>query len=126
MIQLMYVGIGGFIGACSRFLLSKFMTSYSISIPLGTLFSNIIAGFLIGFIIGLERQSVDITDNTKLFLTTGLLGGLSTFSTFSLETINLLENTEYLKAGMNIVLNVILSLTFVILGLLLAKYLKKT
>jgi len=79
------VGIGGFLGACLRFALSKITMIFGFDFPLGTLLSNIIAGVAIGFIIGLGISS----PKWKLFLTTGLLGGLSTFSTFSLATVNL-------------------------------------
>ena len=125
MIELLAVGIGGFLGSCLRFLISRLSGSLTESFPLGTLLSNVIAGFFIGFIIGLEQQSVQISKNTKLFLTTGLLGGLSTFSTFSLETIELFKSEQYILSIGNIALNLGLSLLGVILGLISAKSLVK-
>ena len=121
MVNLFMVGIGGFLGSCLRYMISKLVGSFSASFPLGTLLSNVIAGLFIGFIIGLEQNSVRISVNTKFFLTTGLLGGLSTFSTFSLETIELFKAEKYLLSIVNIVSNLGLSLLGVVLGLMVAK-----
>ncbi|MCL2141695.1 MAG: fluoride efflux transporter CrcB [Methanimicrococcus sp.] len=121
MLELLAVGVGGFIGSCFRYLITKQTENLSESFPLGTLLSNVIAGFFIGFIIGLEQESIGILKKTKLFLTTGLLGGLSTFSAFSLETIELFKSENYLLAIGNIVFNLGLSLLGVILGLACAK-----
>jgi CrcB protein len=121
MLEFIFVGLGGFIGSCLRFALTKLTNQFSLNFPYGTLLSNVIAGLLIGFVIGLEQQSVTLNPKTKLFLTTGLLGGLSTFSTFSLETVNLFQGGKYLLATGNIALNLVLSLCGVILGMVCAK-----
>jgi len=118
--EFMAVGIGGFIGACLRYLFSR-MTSSFLLFPLGTLLSNVIAGFLIGFIIGLEQQSVKISKNAKLFMTTGFLGGLSTFSTFNIETIGLFTDGKYMLSVLNVALNLGLSMCGAALGLFCAK-----
>ena len=73
----------------------------------GTLVSNIVAAFIIGLTIGAGRQSVVLPERVKLFLSAGLSGGLSTFSTFSLETVTMMEQWNYTCRG-NIVLNVFL------------------
>ena len=122
MLELIAVGIGGFIGSCFRYLITKKTENIAGSFPLGTLLSNVTAGFLVGFIIGFERQSFSISQKTKLFLTTGLLGGLSTFSAFSLETIMLCKSENYLLSIGNVVLNLGLSLLGVIFGLACAKF----
>jgi CrcB protein len=118
------IGLGGAIGACSRYLLSKGLAAALPRFPYGTLLSNIIAGFLIGLIIGIERQNGAMPERTKLFLTTGLLGGLSTFSTFSMETVGMIEKGSYALAGANVLLNVVLSLIFVFVGLMLARLIR--
>lgn len=121
MIEFIFVGIGGFIGSCLRFTFVKLCGLYHFSFPFATLLSNAIAGFLIGFVMGLEQQSPSLSVRSKQFITTGLLGGLSTFSTFSWETINLFRNQNYLLAFGNILLNLCLSLLGTVLGLCLAK-----
>ncbi|MEF9998769.1 MAG: fluoride efflux transporter CrcB [Lachnospiraceae bacterium] len=125
MTEIFIVGMGGFIGTCFRYIVTKFMNHFTISLPFGTLISNIIAGLLIGFIIGLEQSSFLATPKTKLFLTTGLCGGLSTFSTFSLETVILFQNGKYVVAILNILLNIGISMLGVIAGMAFAKLLFK-
>ena len=125
MVELLAVGIGGFLGSCLRYLISRWIGNSSASFPLGTLLSNVIAGFFIGFIIGLEQQSVRIPKDKKLFLTTGVLGGLSTLSTFSIETVQLFRSGKYLLSIGNIALNLGLSLFGTVLGLMAARMLVK-
>ena len=79
--KFIYVGIGGFIGAVLRYAISSKMISNTI--PWGTLLVNVIGGFLIGLIMQMCLTTDYISPNMKLFLTTGVLGGLTTFSTFS-------------------------------------------
>lgn len=116
------VGIGGFVGSCLRFALTKGMNHLTISLPFGTLLSNIIAGLLIGFVIGLEESAFSPTPRAKLFLTTGLCGGLSTFSTFGLETITLFSDGKYIIALLNVFLNLVISFSGVIVGMMAAKF----
>jgi CrcB protein len=123
-IEFLIVGVGGFLGSCLRFGLTKLTAGLNIVIPAGTLFSNVIAGLFIGFIIGLGQQYVAISPKTKLFLSVGLLGGLSTFSTFSAETVRLFQDGKQLFAAGNIVLNLALSIAAVVFGLFIAKLAK--
>jgi len=120
--NLLAVGMGGFIGSCLRFALTRWLSKFTY-LPFGTLASNVIAALVIGLIIGIERQSSLLPVNQKLFMTVGFLGGLSTFSAFSLETVILLERGSYYHAAGNILLNVCLCLFFVLVGLQLAKLL---
>ena len=125
MIEFLLVGAGGFIGWCLRFFFTKLMLPMPVQVPLATLFSNIIAGFLVGFLTGMEKETSFITPRAKLFLTTGMLGGLSTFSTFSMETINLFLASDYIRAFGNIIFNLIFSFLGVLLGMFTAKMLFK-
>lgn len=112
--KLFYVGIGGFIGAALRYLISSKVISDTI--PWGTLLVNVIGGVLIGLIMQLCLSTDYISPNMKLFLTTGVLGGLTTFSTFSYETIGLFNSGDFKNGILNICLNLILCLGGVLLG----------
>ena len=91
------VGLGGSIGAMFRFfILTVWKTG---SFPFHTLFINIIGCLVIGIVIALSEKINFVTDNAKLFLATGICGGFTTFSTFSLENFQLLKSGEYLTAG---------------------------
>jgi CrcB protein len=125
MLQFFSVGIGGFLGACLRFIISKKFSAYD-NFPFGTLISNAVAGLLIGIFIGIEREYIDLPKQLKLLLVTGFLGGLSTFSTFSLETVIYIENGSFLKAGLNVFLNVAVSFLCVFLGLMLVRCVFRT
>lgn len=125
MMEFIIVGAGGFFGSCLRYGLTRITNTVAGAFPLGTLLSNVIAGILIGFIIGLEEHTDMIAPRIKLFITTGLLGGLSTFSTFSLESVALFKTGKYMLAFGNIFLNLGLSLVGVVLGMLAAKMLLK-
>ncbi|OOM76785.1 fluoride efflux transporter CrcB [Clostridium sp. BL-8] len=120
--KIIYVGIGGCIGAILRYIVTmqsaKMMNS---SLPIGTLIVNVVGGFLIGMIAELSMSTDLISPNLKLFLTTGIMGGLTTFSTFSLETITLMSDGRYILGMINVCLNVFLSLGGVVLARLLCR-----
>jgi len=114
------VGIGGFFGAISRFLISSFIQKLGSSLfPFGTLSVNIIGSFLIGFLV-MYFENI-ISPAQKALLITGFLGALTTFSTFSYETVLMLQNSLYYRALINIFLNVILSITATIIGIIVFK-----
>lgn len=116
--KIIIVGIGGFIGATLRYLISiQSNKILGIFLPYGTLIANVLACFLIGFFIEGSLEVFNISPNMKLFLTTGFLGGLSTFSTFSYETMAIFSS-NFLLAGFNILLN----LSFGMLGIWVGKY----
>jgi len=120
MLKVIYVGLGGFIGASLRYLISMGASkTFNLDIPMGTLIVNILGGLLIGFIMELSLSTDIISSDLRLFLTTGILGGLTTFSTFSYETINLLNSGAYIWGIINIILNVLLSLIGVVIGKIL-------
>jgi CrcB protein len=150
--SLLFVGAGGFAGACARYLITKALDALptrfqfgasepnavagffiwlaigdgnkGTALPLGTLASNVIAGFFVGLIIGNGSHETALPSGARLFLTTGLLGGLSTFSTFSLETAAMLESGRYALALANAALNLGLSLLCVFAGFGAAKWIR--
>jgi CrcB protein len=128
MLNVIAVGCGGFVGAASRYLLSTFIINrYNANaFPVSTLVINILGSFLIGLLV--EILAVQNPGNKKLqlFLTTGILGGFTTFSTFSLETINLYQNGNTFFAILNIVLSIAFCLGGVVLGKIIAKVIIST
>ncbi|MDM8534825.1 fluoride efflux transporter CrcB [Clostridiaceae bacterium HSG29] len=115
--RLIAVGCGGFIGASLRYLISGWgLKLFGGAFPYGTLLVNILGGFLIGFIMKGSMGTFTITPTMRIFLTTGLMGGLTTFSTFSYETIGMLEESNYLLGSLNVFLNLSFSLIGVYLG----------
>lgn len=101
------VACGGALGACLRFYLSQLSIKHlGIGFPFGILIINVIGSFALGLVYAYFEQKEGISIYLKVFTGVGLLGALTTFSTFSYETVVLLQQTEYLKALLNILLNV--------------------
>ncbi len=123
MINIIIVGIGGAIGSIARYGVAKLFPAAIF--PLSTLISNVVAGVLIGIYIGLDREFHWENEKLDVFVTTGLLGGLSTFSTFSLETVKLIETGNYAHAGWNVILNVFVCIASVIFSFFLIKMIFK-
>ena len=118
---LLSVGIGGFIGAILRFIFSGWVQKSTASIfPFGTLSVNILGSVLIGFLF-LYFQHINLSVYQKSLLVTGLLGALTTFSTFSLDTVLLMQNELYAKAISNVLLNVVFSILGTLLGMWIFK-----
>jgi CrcB protein len=113
----LYVLIGGGIGALFRYFSTRVInTSVNIKFPLGTLFVNCIGALLIGFLINIF-DIFSINNKWKLLIITGFLGGYTTFSAYSLETVQYLINGNIKHAIANILLNNILCILFVLLGM---------
>ncbi len=75
--------------------------------PILTLLTNIVGAVIIGFIVGIVSEKDDVSPNAVLFWKTGICGGFTTFSTFSLEAVTLLENKSFLSGGIYIALSLI-------------------
>ncbi len=117
---LLYIGTGGFLGAISRFLLAGLVQkSFLTFFPIGTLTVNVLGSFIIGFMAIYFENSVQ--PEYKALVITGFLGALTTFSTFSLENTNMLLDGEYFKVSVNILLNVILTISSTIIAIMIFK-----
>jgi CrcB protein len=107
---LLIIGTGSFLGGIFRYLLSLLIQTKTVSsFPLPTLIVNIIGCFLIGIVIGFFDKG-EISNEWKLFLATGILGGFTTFSAFSNETIMLFKSGQATYALLYILASVILGL----------------
>jgi len=117
---LLFIGAGGFFGAISRYLIAtNTQKMFDTFFPIGTLTVNVLGSFIIGFAAMFFAQTVE--PEYKAFLITGFLGALTTFSTFSLENITMLQDGEITKVALNIFLNVTLTLTATLLAIMLFK-----
>ena len=110
--------LGGGIGSVARYLLSYFLTRNSTTqFPWATFIANGLGCLLIGLLFGYIQKNNVQNETLKLLLITGFCGGFTTFSTFSMDTVLLLQQGAWLKAGANVVLNLVLCLTLAWLGL---------
>ncbi len=118
------IGIGATIGASVRYYLTQFMNaSFGPTFPYGTLSANIIGSFLAGILVVIILEKVALHEAYQLLLLIGLTGSLTTMSTLSLESIEMISLGHYGKASINILLNVLLSLSAAGLGLVFTRYL---
>ena len=125
MLNILYIGAGGFIGAVSRYLLSRYINNLLPSFPLGTLMVNIIGSFILGFIIYSVSLGRNISPEMRDFITIGMLGGFTTMSAFAYESFRLMELNQMMLFALNIALNVILCIAAVYAGKELAVMIAK-
>jgi CrcB protein len=113
-----FIFIGGGLGSVLRYGLGKWVgTLHSIQFPFGTLIVNILACFFLGLIIGLADHKQLFSPTTRLFWAAGFCGGFSTFSTFSMETLELIQSGLSLQVFLYIVLSLLLCLSATFGGL---------
>ncbi len=116
--QFIYVALGGALGALGRYVIS--LVPVKMEFPLLTLLTNIVGAVLIGFVVGLVETKPSISNNTILFWKTGVCGGFTTFSTFSLEAVNLIESQRYCLGGLYVILSICCCMIGVLCGRKLA------
>ena len=124
LMQLMLIGMGGFLGSIGRYLLSGavYRIFQNNSFPSGTAVVNILGCFVIGIGSALVDQRQLLSPETRLFFLIGLLGGFTTFSTFGYETMALMRDGQLLSAGANVLIQVIVGLAAVFFGYGLTRY----
>ena len=116
------VGVGAALGAWARWGLSISFNAWLPNLPLGTLIANIVGGFLMGIAIGVFSTNETIGPEIRLLVTTGFLGGLTTFSSFSAESVDLFSRGEFGWASVHLVSHVVASLLMTALGLVTVRF----
>lgn len=122
MLNLVSIFLGGGIGAVLRFLISLNMSKhFEINLPFATFAVNIIGSFIIGFLYVLFIDKPDLSPAVKLALTVGFCGGLTTFSTFSLEVFEMITHQQFLHATIYAILSVLVCILMTGIGVYCAK-----
>ena len=119
MIIYLWIGLGSALGGMARYWMSGAIArAIGETFPWGTLVVNVVGSFIIGFVAILTAPDgrIFLGSTTRLAIMTGFCGGYTTFSSFSLQTLNLLNDGEYLYAGANIVISVVVCLVAVWAG----------
>ena len=117
------VGLGAMLGAWARWLLAHVLNRFVPDLPLGTVVANLAGGFIIGAAVAVFERQTDLAPEWRLFLVTGFLGALTTFSSFSAESMALLHRAEYGWALLHAGVHLAGSLLFCFAGYWLARQL---
>ncbi len=121
--QLVYIAVFGALGCLTRFFVSGWVYAFmGRGMPYGTLAVNVVGSLLLGFIMEGGLRSALLPADLRMGITTGFMGGFTTFSTFSYETVRLLEDGSFLAASTNILLNVLVCVIFAGVGIFLARH----
>jgi len=123
MFKFVVIGLGGAIGTVFRYIISGLDYKFSNGVfPFSTMVVNVSGSLIIGLLWGIVDRFA-LSPNMRMFIFIGILGGYTTFSTFSLETFNLMRDGEYHIALINIIVSVILSVGAVFLGYFISRLL---
>lgn len=120
--ELLLVGLGGAVGSMARYALGIALAGYSTAFPVATLLINAGGSLLMGVLVGLGAHFVNLTEPWRALLAVGVLGGFTTFSTFSLEVVQLVERNQLPLAVLYIALSLLLALAGLWVGLLLVRF----
>lgn len=120
--NVLYVALGGALGSVARYLLSIAVHRYAApGFPYGTFTVNIIGCAVFGMIVGLAEQRLDLTPALRAFFLVGVLGGFTTFSAFTFDTLELLRTAAFFRATFNVLGQITIGLAALWLGYLVAK-----
>ncbi|KAA3614872.1 MAG: fluoride efflux transporter CrcB [Calditrichaeota bacterium] len=120
--NILIIGLGGFIGAVMRYSISGWVHRFlGAGMPYGTLAVNVLGSFILGFFLLLAEERFTISPAWRNFIAVGMMGALTTFSTFSFETFMLFQENLYGQVILNIGLNVVLTIAAVWAGMSLAR-----
>lgn len=115
------VGVGGGLGALARYYIAGMIQSAATAFPWGIFIVNISGGLLMGLIVEASALKLNLPPDLRAFLTVGILGGYTTFSTFSLDSALLLQKGAYLQAAAYMIGSVVLSVLALFAGLWLVR-----
>lgn len=115
------VGLGGAIGCWMRWILGVLLNPVFVTVPLGTLAANLTGALIMGCMMGVIEHFQTLPPEVRLFVMTGFLGGLTTFSTFSAEANTLLLRGQLLWFGIHVAVHLIGSLGMTVLGIFLTR-----
>ena len=116
--RFLLICLGGAIGTALRYLTSIVAARwFGAEFPYGTLIVNLSGAFVIGLVQQVGTESLLIPDNVRLFITTGMMGGMTTYSTFSYETVRLMEINAWHQAWINIFVTTTICLSLCFLGM---------
>lgn len=112
-----FIALGGAFGACSRYLVSELCAALlGKGFPFGTLLVNVVGSFIMGLLIAAFENDLLATEPWRQIIGLGFLGALTTFSTFSMDNVLLMQQGAFIKMGLNILLNVVLSISAALIG----------
>jgi CrcB protein len=115
------VTVGGGLGSVARFLVTALVQPHAPNFPAATFIINVVGSYLIGLFAQMGLDTAVLSPEARFFLTTGFCGGFTTFSTFSYETLQLVEENRYSAAAVYIGASVLLAFTACVLGVASAK-----
>ena len=118
------IGSGAAIGAWLRWGLGLWLNPHHATLPLGTLAANLVGGYGVGLALAWFANAPGLSPEWRLFVITGLLGGLTTFSTFSAETVQMLLRQQYGWAAATVAVHVLGSFSMTIFGLYTVRVLR--
>lgn len=120
--KILYLGIFGGLGCIARYMVSGWVYNLAgKALPYGTLSVNVIGSLLLGLIMEGSLRSTLLSPELRFGITVGFMGGFTTFSTFSYETVRLLEEGSMVAAGANVLLNVTVCIAAALIGIYLAR-----
>jgi CrcB protein len=118
MLMVFAVACGGALGAVGRYLLSNYLQTAGDTFPWGTLTANVLGCAILGLLFGALLNFWSPTQETRAFLTVGILGAFTTFSAFSLEVVLMIERAQWVLAGTYIIASVVLCVGVMLLSML--------
>ena len=120
--SVLLVGLGGFVGSVARYLVAVLFAGYISSVfPFATLAVNIVGCFLIGVLFAISDKGNILSPEWRILLTTGFCGGFTTFSTFSYESLRLMQDGEFFYLAAYVLVSVVVGLAATYIGIALIR-----